>query len=251
MSDELVLRYQQTGDCAGLIEAYRPYIEKFQRMFLTGDIDFGNYDIRRFLACYISDKETVRSLCRGKYHSKQAIQEAYRVLEKIRRVFDGYESDELFHELLIPFLTCARCYEPSGKTFSQYLYSCFRYRLKRLIDERLLDTNGEMAYWDMHEPASEALEDELDLDRPEYMDPSEPVDLHSLLWLNGTLCGDTFRDLTYTERYILVKAYEDGLDERAIAQLTGLHHRSVYRIRKRLIEHFRNLRDKGELKWIR
>jgi RNA polymerase sigma factor (sigma-70 family) len=255
--DKLVKIYQETGQCSELIEAYQHFIGKYHKMFTTGQIDFSNYDIRRFLACYISNKEIVRNLCRGKYHSKEAIQRAYRVLNRISKVFEGYEKEEVYNELVIVFLECARSYQDVGKGFHRYLYKCYRYRLKKYIDAKAFDyVDDEIGeYKDMYHaddliPYEESLEAQ-HLDKPLNIEIDEKMDLNNILWLNGIVCGDLFKELSYAERYVLVKAYQDGLDDKEIAKLTGFHPRSIYRIRKRLTDHFRELRAKGEIKWMR
>lgn len=255
--DYLVQAYQQTGECSELLSNYHNFIGKYYNMFKTGQIDFKNYDIRRFLACFIPEKDMVQNLCRGKFHSRETIYKAQQVLRNISIAFDDYDPQEIYNELVIIFLECAKDYKEIGAGFSHYIYHVYRYRLKKYIDIKMYDCHdantGE--YRDIYCTIDDRqLDSILELkyyDNPLNLEVDEHTDLNNLLWLNGVSCGELFKDLTYNERYILVKAYEDGMDDKEIARLNGFHHRSIYRIRKRIIEHFREKRIRGEIKCIR
>jgi RNA polymerase sigma factor (sigma-70 family) len=255
--EELVRYYQETGQCEELIQAYQNFIQKYHDMFVTGVIDFTNYDLRKFLACYIDNKDLVRSLCRGKFHSREVIVKAHEVLRRIRKAFTGYEPDEIYHELLILFLECAKNYEDIGKNFSGYLFHSYRYHLKRWIDNRLLDAIDETneTYKESLEiNDDDSIEDSMEItyvNRPFKVDVHEQMDLNNVLWLNGIVCGELFKDFTYTERYILVKLYQDHLSVKEIAQLTGLNPFSIYKIRRRLVSKLNEKRRNGEIKWMR
>lgn len=251
--DELVLQYQETGNSEPLVKQYSNFINKYHKLFTTKQIDFSNYDIRRFLACYIKEKEIIKDLCREKYHSKKAIKQAYKVLDIISKAFEDYSEEDIYHELLIPFLSCAKQYKQKGKSFNRYLYHTYRYKLKKLIDEKLFDATDRynLNYCDMYYKCERVPFYDLVADKPYPVEIDNNMDLNNILWLSGSVGDDIFKNLTYMERYILVKAYEESLTDIEIARLTGYHPRSIYRIRKRIKKYLMDLQKKGEIKWIK
>lgn len=260
-ADDLVLKYQQTGDSTELLQAYELFIKKYVRLLYRGVIDYRNYDIRRFITCFIPDPELVKNLRRGQFHSAEAKRKAQKVAFMIKQVFNGYDPGEIKSELVILFLECASSYKEVGSTFSNYLFNCFRYRLKRVIDSKMFgdSTVEEYSFKDaIHYSSDSELPEDLLIE--ENWLGVEPEDQHDLqdpiarkLWLDGITSGPLFKDpaLSKSERLVLILAYEDGLDDKQIAQMTGMHHKSIYRIRKRLVDHFREIRRNGDMKWLR
>jgi len=266
--DDLVLEYQQTGNSQPLIDSYRNYILKYYKMFRYKIIDFDNYDIRRFLSCYIRSKDITRNLRRGpKYHKSETIAAAYRVLQRISRVFDGYELfdppsdnempyDELFSELVMVFLECARDYKEQGVGFKRYLYKTYRYRLKKHIDSKLFDAGDAErgGYKDAFfskkiVPFSEEI-----INRTEQPLPIRQelhADLNNENWFLGYGCGEPFKSMTYRQRRILVEYYECGYSDKEIARSIGLNPVYIGQIRRELVQRLRSMRLKGEIKWLR
>ncbi|SFJ65092.1 RNA polymerase sigma factor, sigma-70 family [Paenibacillus sp. UNC496MF] len=267
MSEELIKRYQETGESEQLVTEYHAFIMKYYKMITQGLIDFENYDTRKFISCFIKDSETRKALIRGKYQTKAAHGAAHYVVGYLRRTFRDYDTykpwekhypfDEIYRELAIIFLTCAKNYTDQGKSFKRYLYHSYRYYLKDLINSKIFDASSKKSgYVDIFAADTIAPIDEAGAlkyeDNPFAITMDEDTDLeHNILWMNGIHCNELFQDLNYTERLILVKAFLDQKSDKEIAQLTGLHHRSVYRIKKRLVDYYKELWAKGAIKWIR
>jgi DNA-directed RNA polymerase specialized sigma24 family protein len=265
--DSLVRHYQETGECEQLVQTFHNYLMKYYKLFTAGEINLDNYDLRKFLCCFIKNEQIRKELIRGKYQTKNAISQAFHTVQYIRRAFNGYETykqshkdypfDEVYRELVIIFLDCAKRYKDQGKSFKRYLYHAYRYHLKDFVNSKLFDgANKSSKYVDMYasndlKPLDEAIDKE-SYDNHYPFEIDKHTDLSSnILWLNGINCNELFEDLSYIERYILVKAFLDNKSDKEIAQLTGLHPLSVYRIKKRLIDHYRELRGRGAIKWIR
>jgi hypothetical protein len=275
MNDDLVKQYKETGKSEELLNAYRFFLLKYYMMFRRKQIDFENYDIRQFLACYIRNPEYVRSLRRGpKYHSADARAAAYRMLYRIVKVFEGYDwakipkdytdtevkdfipYDDLYNELAMVFLTCAWDYEDQGVGFHRYIYKMFRYRLKHHIDSKMYDAgdSGNANYSDMMHagqrvPFVESLIDSME--RPLQLQEELETDLNNENWFNGYGCGELFKDLSYAQRKILVKFYECGYKDKEIAKEVGYNPVYLGQIRRDLVEQFRDKWKRGEIKWLR
>ncbi len=259
MQDEdLVLHYQLNNTPDDLLEKYDQFLRKYVRLLSKGSVDFANYDTRRFIACFISDKEVVTNLCSAEEKTEETRNQVYEVVGTLRGLFRKNTPCELYNELVILFLEAARDYKEVGSDFSHYLYSVFRYKVKRMIDSRMHDCldEGYAEYRDRFYSDDDRGIDTI-IENTYYHDPlnirvNEFDELEdNVLWLNGVSCSDLFKQLSYTERYVLVQAYEKGLSDKEIARVNGLHHRSIYRIRRRLIEYFREKRIEGAIKWLR
>jgi hypothetical protein len=264
--DQLVRQYQQGESCEELIHIYHPFLLKYHKMLTLCMIDLRSYDLRRFIACYMSNQGLRLGLLRGKFRSKESIKDAYRIVHKLRKAIDGYTFlfpkqlhypyDEVFDELVILFLKLAKGYQDMGRGFGYYLETHYRYELKRWIDDKTVDAKATMEYDDPFQQTEERISIDSTLsmkhlDKPLGLEIDEDMDLNNILWLNGVVCGDLFKELSYSERYVLVKYYQDKWSDQEIARQTGFHAVSINRMRHRLLEHFRDLRKRGEMKWIR
>jgi RNA polymerase sigma factor (sigma-70 family) len=251
LKDQSVLEYQTTGDSTKLVNQYKNFLNKYCTLFYSNTIDFRNYDIRCFLACYIEDKKLSNSLRRGKYHSSKTVAAAYKVLHYLRLKLRNHTYQELEHELLIPFLQCAKSYQPQGIGFAKYLYNSYRYELKRHLDRNIkLDAmdRHEILYrdiWVEDEWEEEELPEHLTIEMDEHFELSDPN------WIHGKKAGEPFSNLKPHERYILVKYYYEEYTDKEIARMLPYNPKSIHRIRMRLIKYFKELYDKGELKCIR
>ncbi|QHW35836.1 hypothetical protein GZH47_33635 (plasmid) [Paenibacillus rhizovicinus] len=274
MSDELIKAYQASGKSDDLVAAYKYFILKYYMLFRKKHIDFENYDIRQFMSCYIRNPEHVKSLRRGpKYQSAEARAAAYRMLSLIVKVFEDYDwaripldyrdseikdfipYDDLYNELVMIFLGCAKDYVDQGAGFQRYVYKTFRYRLKHHIDAKMYDaSDSSSTYSDMMQagqrvPFVDSLMDTIE--NPLQLDPDIQDDLNNENWFNGYGNGDLFKDLSYMQRRVLVKYYECGYKDKDIARDIGYNPVYIGKVRRDLVEHFRDMRKRGEIKWLR
>ncbi len=255
--NELILDYQTTGNAAALLESYENFLQKYYKLFSKKEVDFTNYDIRRFIACFIYDNHIVHNLCENGDRTQETVDKAYEVMNNIIRVFKGYSNMEIYNEIVVIFLECATEYKEIGSGFRRYIYNVFRYRMKKWIDSKMNDASGynDNTYRDnLYSEDYRSIDEILDqkyYDNPMNMEYDENEDLDNLLWLNGIVCSPLFKKLTYSERYIMVMAYEKGMDDKEIAKINGFHHRSVYRVKRRMVKYFREERSKGNIKCIR
>jgi RNA polymerase sigma factor (sigma-70 family) len=156
---------------------------------------------------------------------------------------------EIYHELVLLFLELAKKYEDKGVGFHRYIYYCYRYHIIKFIDSKLdYHPDEETArYKDaMHRdysiPSKEdavefkVWENKSSWDNMPTLDADDHEDLNNMLWQEGIICSPLFKDMSLRDRFILVRHYQDGFTDKEVAVQTGMHHRSVYRARKRLTE---------------
>lgn len=248
--DSSISLYQELGDAEELISQFSNFLNKYMNLIQSETIDFKNYDIRYFLSLYITDKSLSKNL-RGhrKYHTPETISVAYNIVNKIHRKLRFHTKEEIYHEILIPFLHCAQDYKEIGVGFDKYLYKSYKYELKRHLDEMewdVLDFNGntgmEIAIEDEWESS---IEEEFFLEMDENFELSDPR------WVHGNKSEAPFSDLKPHERYILVKYYYEKNTDKEIARMLPYNPKSIHRIRARLLTKLEDLYDKGELRCLR
>lgn len=248
--DHPVLEYQITDDPSKLIQQYQNFLNKFHRMICYNTIDFKNYNIRYFLSCYIYDKAIRKELLRGKYHTQRAKQEANKVLQMIRHKLRNHNDTEIYHELLLPFLYCAKRYKQMGVGFNRYIYKTYRFVLIRHLNSikwDALDMEPSYHTYIMQDTQREEYQEK----KPKDIILDERFELTDPRWIHGKQSEAPFSLLKPHERYILVKYYYEELTDREIARLLPYNPKSIHRIRMRLIKYLRGLYDKGELRCLR
>lgn len=247
-TEELVEYFQTTNNSDELLDKYKNFLNKYHQILCYGTIDFNNYDIRTFLCCYIKDKDDRSSMLRGKYHSTEDISNGYEVVKYIQQAFKGYESIEIYHELIIPFLECARRYKAMNKSFNSYLYKTYRYELMRHINSILFQRFNKL------QPSSNETEVEVVLieDMQELkLELDEDISLNHPDWLNGAKADKPFNQFTREERLILTKYYLENYTDKDIGRLVGRNRKSINRSRLRVVRKIKGDIQRGEIKWIR
>ncbi|MFE9081959.1 sigma-70 family RNA polymerase sigma factor [Bacillus mobilis] len=258
--DKQVLLYQQTGISESLVKEYENFLNKYYTLLTKDVINFKNYDIRCFLACYINNKGIIKNLKDGGFYSQESIKQAYKALNYLKWVFRNHTKDELRAELLIPFLLCARHYKPQGSSFKKYIYVSYKFNLKRLIDsmnQDLLD-HKDMIYQNNYTDQNNEKGLEETLNKLESKNPSileiemsTGSELNHPSWVHGDVSQFPFNKLKSHERYILAKYYYEGYTDKEIARMIPYHSKSIHRIRKRIQMQLQDMLSKGELKCLR
>ncbi|KAF2421740.1 sigma-70 family RNA polymerase sigma factor [Bacillus subtilis] len=248
-TDDFVFEYQNTGDSSKLVSQYKNFLNKYTSLLWNDTIDFSNYDIRCFIACYIEDKEVRVNLRRGKFHSSETKKTAQQVLQKLRFKFRNHSFNELQSELIIPFLSCATMYKPQGRSFEKYLYVAYKFELKRYLDTLKLDAldrQGVM-YIDIAEESEwkESIPDELIIQFDTDLELNDPE------WIYGDKASEPFASLKPHERYIMAKYYFERYTDKEIAKMLPYNPKSIHRIRMRIKRKIQDMYYEGEIKWIR
>ncbi|MCD7910905.1 sigma-70 family RNA polymerase sigma factor [Bacillus velezensis] len=248
-TDDFVFEYQNTGDSSKLVPQYKNFLNKYISLLWNDTIDFNNYDIRCFIACFIEDSEIRMNLRRGKFHSNETKKTAQQVLHRLRFKIRNHSFDELQSELIIPFLSCAAMYKSQGRSFEKYLYVAYKYELKRHLDALkldILDRQG-VLYIDVAEENDwkEKMPEELII----HFDTD--LELNDPRWIYGDKASKPFSCLKPHERYIMAKYYFERYTDKEIAKMLPYNPKSIHRIRMRVKRKILDMYQKGEINWIR
>lgn len=223
--DEAVYMYQCYGDSNLLLLLYRPYIDQYFNLLTKGIIDFRNKDLLSFIRCFFSDTETKQAIDSGRLNTnikKQLMQKT----EEIMQAVNDLDEEDIWHELFLLLLVCAKKYVNKGASFHHYIKKCYIFDLYRFIVQKLktIKNISSISYYDFKQDSYQWLskENEQDLDDP--------------MWLEGTKSGRYFKDLSYSERYTLVQFYMHKKTDKEIAKQLNMHPQTIYKIRKRAKE---------------
>ena len=230
-------------------------------LFAKEKIDFNSYEIRYFLSCYMNNKKERQSIRRGKYQKGKDKAKAYKILNNLCQAFafheinEDLEKDEIYHELLIPFLEIAHKYKNQGKSFGSYLKASYKFELKRHLDYMLnhrRKKNQLFYYDDVYNEQENFEETCIEKINPSFIvHLDEDLVLNDPQWIQGKTASYPFDQLTIQQRLILAKYYYEGYTDKEIGQLIGRNLKSINRIRKKLECRIRSLIQKGEIKYIK
>jgi DNA-directed RNA polymerase specialized sigma subunit len=249
--EDLVLEYQQTGDSSNLVKQYENFLNKYVSMIWYDTIDYTNNDIRYFLACYTEDTDISKSLCRKKYQSKEARTYAYKTLQAIRFKLRKHAWEEIFNEVMIPFLQCAKVYKQMGSNFGRYLIKVYKFKLQKhlsLLKNDMIDRQNVRFkdFW-MDEQEWEETESSLQY----TIEMSLGRELSHPNWIHGEQSTGPFEELKPHERFILAKYYYEEHTDKEISRMLPYNPKSIHRIRMRLLKQFHEMYTKGEIKCLR
>lgn len=249
--DEYVLHYQSTKDAAPLLAQYEQFLNKYYQLLAKQVIDYHNYDIRCFIACYIKEEETIKDLRASGHYKKQTMESAQLVVQQLHSKIRSYQSKEIYHELVIPFLQIASIYQPIGVGFEKYAYKTYKYHLKRHLDEIKWDVLDSRNLLYLDEKDEEHWEEEIEvIDALSYQE--RPMsDLLAPDWIHGDLAEAPFDQLSSHERFVLVRYYDEGWTDKEIARKLPYHPKSIHRMRARIVKTFHELVDQKVIKHIR
>jgi RNA polymerase sigma factor (sigma-70 family) len=233
-----------------VIKKYHFFIMKYHKLISKGYFDYKNYDIKIFLCCYISEEELRRNLKRGKFHSKEIKEKVDLVIKNIRKGFSEYDidrnsenpKDELYNELVCILLECHKNFKENEIGFEKYLYKSFRYKLKRICDKKM----QQVIIKQKSDPYKEDMAEE-------KMEMEDEIDFlyNNRLFLNGINCEFPFEEMSYLERFILVKYYVNEMTDKEIAKECGYHPKYINFLRNKLLKELRRKRKNGMFKWMR
>lgn len=244
--NELVRLYQEENNAMPLLNHFQYHFDKYYTLLGLGIFNVRSYEMRSFLSNYIHDKEK-RSRLLGKYYTKEDVKDAKLILKYLMQAFKGYEKQEIYHELIIPFLVCAKRYQVKNSTFRSYLYKTYQYELMRHLNSILFQsfhayTQGPI-YTDFEMPFEEQetldifLEADLELNHPD--------------WLTGKTATFPFNQFDREGRLILNKYYIEQYTDKEIGRLIGKNRRSVNRSRLRMVRKLQEMAQRREIKCIR
>lgn len=214
--DAWVARFQAGDKEAGamLLEAYAPFLEKYERLLRHGQFSLRNKETRRFLSLFMQGDLRQRIL-RSRWSRKTAFQ-AQQVADYI-----AYQASvlDIRSELELAFLEMARRYRPTKAGFAGYLMGAFRFHVARVLKGAAKDPLT-------HRPGPLPLADAAAC--------VQPVKELGTSWVMGQGVGWPFDRLTPLERYVLLQHVQEGESLLSLAYRTGYSRWSLWhKIKKR------------------
>lgn len=253
--DQQVLYFQQTGDSTPLIEEYQQFLLNYYHLFVYGNPKFiRNASVYKFLNLYIKKTEEDYVNMRTQ---KEKIDYVIRMLHGR---FANYvrnkdlNKDEMYRELLIPFLSIAKKYvQQPDKSFMNYVAGAYHFELYHHIKEMMIsvDQQYQIPYDDYYNGNGFEHEEIVESTEEIIIDLDEDLKLNHPDWLTGKKASEPFKSMTTMERLILVKYYNEDYTDKMIGRLVGRNLKSINRVRNRLLTKLENHLEKGELaKWM-
>lgn len=231
---EMILRAQNGSqrDQTELLKVFNNFITKYTSLLYKTKYDLHDYDLRRFIALFITDKNAMIRLRRNQINNA-TFKVAHETMRGINFMIKRYGSEEDVRQTVqLTFLQCVNRYKRKGPIpFSGYLYSYFFFLLKKNVDTFLIYQLGRKSF-PLHtdDSVSSSYFDPESDQVPAYsiqMTPSiedllgvEEIDEY---WVMGEYALFPFDKLTIQQRQLLKWKYVDKLKASQIALKTTEH----------------------------
>lgn len=232
--DKLVRRYR-AGDEAAIAEllaAFEGFIVKYANFLKHGYTARGDWDIQGLIKML-----TPRMSLNMKWHALNGDVPGYRDrLVLIREAMQSYEYEDIVSELNVMFMESALQFRKrkDGPSFPGFLYSYFKFKVKRWIDKRMKDAlnMANIATITEREENMQMLEDTQDFElhfskaKP-FLDAVTRWILHLYYCKSYTdaqiarMVGVTSKWICMQRRKAVRRMRELGVDK--VEELTGLH----------------------------
>lgn len=250
-----LLAYQNGEDCTPLIEHFKPFIYTYVQLIKTGHFDLKKKHIRFLISLCIKDND-IRYAVRFHNHlTKKEFKTINSAIRYLQSYFYFYTEEDIYTELLIPFLQMAKHFELRELPFELYVIYNYNFAIKSYLRELTREPNDFIERAEAEEKSIDSIMDIALFEKAaplEYADMPELQDLHDYRFMRGDkdITG-VFKDYTNVQRFILVHYYEDGWTDKKIAEHLGLHRQSVSRTRLRIAKELENSLESRNIKCAR
>lgn len=231
---QVLISKAQLGDSkaqAELLKVFDNFISKYCALLFKSKYDLHDYDIRRFIALFITDRLIGIRLTRNQINHAtfKAVNETMRGINfMIKRYNDEIDVRQTVQ---MTFIQCITKYQRRESIpFSGYIYSYFFYLLKKNVDSFLIYQLGRKSFA-LHtdDSVSSSIVNE-DKPQPIQIAPLTPTveellgpDVIDEYWVLGDTAIFPFDRLTVHQRQLIKWKYIDGLKASHIAEKTTEH----------------------------
>jgi hypothetical protein len=231
---EIVLRAQNNDSLAQaeLLKVFNNFITKYVSLLYRSKYDLHDYDLRKFISLFITDRSVIIRLRRNQINHA-TFKSANETMRGINYMIRRYaEEIDVRQTVQMTFLQCVMRYKRKGAIpFSGFIYSYFCFLLKKNVDGFLIyqlgrksfplytDDNVSSSYFD---PESDQASIYVAQMSPSVEDliGTEEMDEY---WVIGETALFPFEKLTIQQRQLLKWKYVDGLKASQIALKTTEH----------------------------
>lgn len=252
-STKKLIDFQNNGNSIELIDHFNGFIETYVKFIQTGFLDTKQTHLRYFVCLFLKDSDARDHLKQNKGLTESDWHSIRSVIKYIKSYFYFYTKHDTYTELLIPFLKMAKKFVFDKLAFDAYTYYNYNLSIVHYLRELTREPNDYAERMQILDGELGVIVDLklLESHLLEMRDKHLDVDVHDLRFMRGDELSGVFSEMTNVQRYILVYYYVDGLNDREISEKLGLHKRSVYRARNKLVNQLKEMLLKGEIKCLR
>lgn len=235
---QIVLRAQANDSLAQaeLLKVFNNFITKYVSLLYRSKYDLHDYDLRKFISLFITDRNVIIRLRRNQINHAtfKAANETMRGINYMIRRYA--EEIDVRQTVQMTFLQCVMRYKRKGAIpFSGFIYSYFCYLLKKNVDSFLIYQLGRKSfplYTD--DSVSSSFSDPESDQNGVYVAQMSPsvedligTDEMDENWVIGETTLFPFDRLTVQQRRLLKWRYVDGEKSSKIANKTTEHPNTV------------------------
>lgn len=228
-SYEDVMKAQDAID--ELIEKFNPLFKKYIILLKTGQINFKDQEMKKFVYSFLDDNRLKAELKKSSQKA-EIRKEIYDRFNFIKETYGALDEEELLIDLQVIFMTVAKRYKQMGRSFCGYLYNCFRFEVYRHI-KKFLKNPINIPY--RHTQFEEYMKF---IEEPSFEDDYEDrfyednLGIPDFNWILGDTCSEMFKGLSTQERKIIIKYYLEDWNDRQISEEFGIHINTVNQKRR-------------------
>ena len=246
--EDMVMRYKkqfdetsteeekEDGKLAGgqLLEAFYPLFRKYLALIKSGQIDFNDKEMKRFVLGFVGDKALKTALKRDKtkHTSKHSILYCFNF---VTETYGQLPEDVIKTDLQMLMLILAKRYKQMGRNFCSYVYNTYLFEVSRHIKKYIKNPSNihykNCEYEEYMASYTDPHFEETVLDKT-Y---ENAIGLPDSTWIGGENCGEEFAEFSPLERKILVMYYMEGHNDRQIGEILGLHINTINQKRRMAI----------------
>ena len=222
-----------------LMEIFSNFLEKYVNILYNQFFDLRDYDTKQFVLLYVPGKSPLGQKIKTNQLNLTSYKEVSKVFGRIITMIKRYNNkDDVRQTVNAAFIECIKIYKPKPSKqggqvpFSGYIYRYYKFKLKKYVDEFLIDQNGLNNYplitddevsssFNMEDGATGVYETAVLRATPlERLLVIEDIDEN---WVEGDGAQYPFSELKKFERQLLKWRYIDGLRPNKIAEKTSDH----------------------------
>jgi hypothetical protein len=205
-----------------LIIKFTPLFKKYLALIKTGQIDFDDKEMKRFVLSFIGDTKLKKAL-KSEHQTAEMRHPILQRFNFVKETYGNLTEEEITIDLQMLFLTLAKRYKQMGRNFCAYLYNAFCYEVSRHI-KKFTKNPGNIHYKSTE--YEDYMQSCVDVAVEECFEDKiyeNNVGIPDMTWISGQNCSDLFAGLEPFDRKLLIKYYMEDYNDRQIAEEFGMH----------------------------
>lgn len=217
------IKAESQDAAAELIQRFYPFFKKYIMLLRTGQINYHDQELKKFVSLFIEDASLKRAINR-KIQSADYKKKIFYQFNFISITYGSTPELDIETDIHMLFLNMAKRYKQMGKSFCGYLYNGFKYEMSRHIKAFLKNPLNipykNIVYEEYIKGSGEEPTVENILEDDKY---ENNIGIPDMDWIQGENCSEVFATLTTIERKLIVKYYLEDWNDRQISEEFGIH----------------------------